>query len=153
MFWLNEILIANNVSSITYGTLISREQASVQKKCKWEQYLNTDITMKEFLKYFERISFITNHSKLRSFQYLLLQNALVTNKTLKQYKIKDDKCTFCKIEWETIMHLLYDCSYSTAAFYTQVIDVISEMIPYSNLTMVPSKKKVILIISFQMVKR
>ena len=129
MFWLNEILIANNVSSITYGTLISREQASVQKKCKWEQYLNTDITMKEFLKYFERISFITNHSKLRSFQYLLLQNALVTNKTLKQYKIKDDKCTFCKIESETITHLLYDCSYSTAAFYTQVIDVISEMIP------------------------
>ena len=68
MFWLNEILIANNVSSITYGSLIYREQASIQKKCKWEQYLNADITMKEFLKYFERISFITNHSKLRSFQ-------------------------------------------------------------------------------------
>ena len=85
-----------------------------------------------------------NHSNLRSFQYLLLQNAVVTNKKLKQYKIRtDDKCTFCNSACEMILHLLYNCTY-TQAFYLDVIKRVKEFVLFSCINELPDAKLIIL---------
>lgn len=53
---------------------------------------------------------ITNYVKLRAFHYRLLLGALVTNKHLKIYKLKDsDLCHFCSQEVEDIGHLFWGC--------------------------------------------
>ena len=49
--------------------------------------------------------------KYRSFQYRLLQRALVTNVQLCKWGIKEsEKCDFCKEEKETVVHLLCECT-------------------------------------------
>ena len=53
---------------------------------------------------------VTNVPKYRSFQYRLLQRALVTNINLFTWgMIPNDLCTFCSDSRETITHLLWDC--------------------------------------------
>ena len=52
----------------------------------------------------------TNIAKFRSFQYRVLQRALVTNIQLYKWQIvASELCTFCRREPETIIHLLYYC--------------------------------------------
>ena len=52
-------------------------------------------------------------AKFRSFQYRVLQRALVTNIELKKWQIKEsDLCTNCGEFRETISHLLVECEYS-----------------------------------------
>ena len=49
--------------------------------------------------------------KLKSLQYRLLLNNIVTNMTLKQWKMLEcDDCTFCKSAPESTLHLLYECN-------------------------------------------
>ena len=59
------------------------------KRRKWETDLEMVIPNKEFLKSFTNINRTTNITKLRSFQYRLLQRGLVTNIHLHKWKIKD----------------------------------------------------------------
>ena len=57
-----------------------------------------------------RIRHTTSIAKLKSFQYRLLNMAVVTNKQLMQWKIReDDQCTFCGEEEETYKHLFWEC--------------------------------------------
>ena len=90
--------------------------------------IDTAFSNKEYIKHFKRLYSITNHSKLRSFQYLLMQNGIVINKRLRQYKIKGDSCTFCDSEVETVMHLFCKCRY-TKNFYEEAVKEINDMIP------------------------
>ena len=61
--------------------LIRKETFDVikHKKRKWEGYLEISLSCSEFIVKCMRIYRITNNSKLRSFQYMLLQCAIVTN--------------------------------------------------------------------------
>ena len=53
---------------------------------------------------------ITKYPALLWFQISINHNILVTNKLLFQMKIRDDAlCTFCKLNNETIIHLLWKC--------------------------------------------
>ena len=53
---------------------------------------------------------LTLCTKLQSFQYRLLNDALVTNEHLFRWKvITNDSCTFCQKCTETVMHLLTEC--------------------------------------------
>ena len=53
---------------------------------------------------------MTTYTKLRSFQYRLLHHALITNLNLFRWKIvQSPLCTFCDLETEDIIHLLYEC--------------------------------------------
>ena len=58
---------------------------------------------------------ITKYSicvKLRSFQFRLIMNALITNLHLYKYGIlQSPDCTFCEQETETIKHLFVDCNH------------------------------------------
>ena len=56
---------------------------------------------------------ITNDSKLRIFQYKILNNCLFLNMKLFQFKkIESPNCAFCKSQIETLEHFFIDCSYS-----------------------------------------
>ena len=75
---------------------------------RWQVNMHTELSYKEFLKLFKNIYVITNHSKLRSFQYRMLNLAIVTNVDLHRWKIKSSPlCTFCKNENETMYHLFF----------------------------------------------
>ena len=50
---------------------------------------------------------------VKAFQYKVLNSILYTNfKLCKIGYIADDKCTFCKSESETLIHLFFNCVYS-----------------------------------------
>ena len=57
-----------------------------------------------------RIKQTTRISKYRSFQYRLIMRAVITNRHLCWWKIRDsDQCTFCGEAEETYRHLFYEC--------------------------------------------
>ena len=53
--------------------------------------------------------------KLQYFQYRFLHRIIATNKLLYAMgKVECDKCSFCKIEIESLEHLFWDCSITSA---------------------------------------
>ena len=93
-----------------YEKRIENKSGVFDRYVKWQPRLHTGDTYQQFLKLFQYIYVVTNHSKLRSFQYRLLNDAIITNRNLKMWGIlSSDKCTFCDIETETIVHLMFDC--------------------------------------------
>ena len=61
---------------------------------------------------------------------------LVTNRSLKLWKIKDsENCTFCDVESETVGHLLWDCTHSKIIWnllFNWINEKIQVNIPYSK---------------------
>ena len=76
------------------------------------EHFCTDIY--DYGKVHDEIYRITNILKYRSFQYRLLQRSLMTNLVhLFKWKIvESEKCSFCKEEKETILHMLFACKYT-----------------------------------------
>ena len=64
---LDIILSADHISSYFYNEIFDDEDATMLKKQKWEEKINTTISCKEFNDAFSRIWIMTNFSKLRSF--------------------------------------------------------------------------------------
>ena len=59
---------------------------------------------------FINIQKVTNNNKLRSFQYRLLNRAIILNTHLFRWGITNTNlCTFCDKERETLTHILVDC--------------------------------------------
>ena len=84
-----------------------------RKYIKWREDLGDeyDDTLIEFRDEHKNIYQVTNVAKYRSFQYRLLQRALVTNINLHKWGLEgSDLCFFCNEERETIMHLMSSCS-------------------------------------------
>ena len=53
---------------------------------------------------------VTTDTKLRNFQYKILNNILFLNKLLFRFKVVDTSvCSFCKLVDETALHLYYQC--------------------------------------------
>ena len=60
----------------------------------------------------------TKISKLRVFQFKLLQRRLATNDFLKKIKLRDnDLCNFCQIEEETLIHLFWNCTVTSCFWH------------------------------------
>ena len=93
-----------------YHELTTREDLLFSRYVKMQTMLQTDYSYADFLKLFRNIKLITNYVKLRSFQYRMLCNSIVTNKLLFKWKvISSENCTFCDSEPETIQHLFFHC--------------------------------------------
>ena len=104
------LLIGKGSTSLVYKYLSGNEMLNHPAYVKWQVALQMDITYKEFLKLFQNIYLITNHSKHRSFQYRLLNHALIFNDRLFEWKILEHAtCTYCKEEIETVMHFFIVC--------------------------------------------
>ena len=127
---LQTILQIDNVFRVVYDYLIDFRYATEDKKDKWENILCTCIDMKTFCKYFRNIYLITNMSKIRSFQYRLLNHAIVTNIHLFHFKIRsDDLCSFCDCCRETILHLFFYCE-TVQKFWTDVLKFCDEILDW-----------------------
>ena len=91
---------------------LSDEENIIEQLChRWntKYYLNTCV--EELRKCFININRITLSTKHRSFLYRLLHLAIITNKDLLLWKmLETDKCTFCNVEVETILHLFCSCN-------------------------------------------
>jgi len=108
---LNFVMQNYKCNKAVYRILNERCIQSVKKtRDKWNDILVDDICETDW----ENIMCIpwqsTVETKLRSFQYNIINRTLITNKKLYQWKLVDsDLCNFCKVEVETIEHLMYGC--------------------------------------------
>ena len=107
------IMKMDNVSKKAYNYMLDKVKNRDDRfRFKWEQILQRDVPDSVWKLSFQRIKQITLSTKLRSFQYRLLNMAIITNKHLKMWKIKDtDLCYFCSKDQETYSHVFVNCSY------------------------------------------
>ena len=106
---LQELLNMRQVCNEAYWKFMGKIKPKRNFLNKWSEYFQTHITEDEMKEFFKINFQCTNESRMRSFQYKILQRILTTNKFLNICKISDDKCYFCKREVETLEHLLWDC--------------------------------------------
>ncbi len=93
-----------------YDFIIESPYLVNDNKVKWEVCLQKQMDNKFFCSLFKKIRHITLCGKLRSFQYRLLNHAILTNKRLfKMKEVASEKCTFCMLETETVIHHLWEC--------------------------------------------
>ena len=98
-------------AQIIYRRLSTDRALISSKVLKMSYEIQEELEIEEYIRYITNITKITISVKLRSFQYPLLLNAIVTNNRLKMMKIVDsDKCSLCSNAIETIKHLFYECT-------------------------------------------
>ena len=96
------------------------------KYLKWRQDLGPEFNcgLVEFGSHHLRLYTITNVPKFRSFQYRLLQRAIITNVQLHAWGITDSpNCYYCNQQEETLMHLLYRCP-TVKLFWEKILEQI-----------------------------
>ena len=77
---------------------------------KWTSDNAIECSFEDYIQSLSDINYVTNVPKLRSFQYRLLMNIIVTNKQLYAWgKAQNNLCTFCKSHKETVLHLFVEC--------------------------------------------
>ena len=104
-----------NFAREVYWTIMDDILVIHNKYLKWRQELGEEwgeeANLIDYGKYHKRLYAITNVPKFRSFQYRVLQRALVTNVQMKHWgMIESDLCSFCGECRESISHLLASCS-------------------------------------------
>ena len=99
-------------SKIVYEYLRDDVMIIHNKYLKWLQDLGQDFCqgIVDFGKLHKEIYSLMNVPKYRSFQYRLLQRAIVTNVQLKKWNVvSSNLCYFCVREEETLNHLFFEC--------------------------------------------
>ena len=100
-------------SKVCYQKLCNDEQVFHSAYVKWQCQLQTDKSYKDFVMSLKNVRKTTNNSKLRTFQFRLLNNAIILDTQLCQWGIKDtNKCTFCNEQKETVEHFFSECKYA-----------------------------------------
>ena len=110
---LDKTVALNSIrSGLQYENACYDQNLLVNKHKQWEQELEIKIDFQIFLQGFKDLYVVTNVAKYRSFQYRMLNWAIITNVHLKHWNIKDTNlCTFCGQEKETYLHLFIFCKY------------------------------------------
>ena len=141
---INSILTEYHVSRYVHNELLDNMFSVTKRRHKWEDVLGINMSDQEMLNEFSRILQITNHSKLRSFQFCILHYAIITNRRLFLYKIRDNQlCYYCHIGIEKIAHLFWECPV-VRDFYLQLTNLCKEIIPFVRLTSLPTAEQIIL---------
>jgi len=108
------------LSKKLYNKLIDDNTDLMYAKSKCEINFNATFDFKDYENSLVNLYGITPYTKLRSFQYRLLQNGLITNKHLYKWKLIDTPlCSFCAQETENISHLFITCNI-TARLWTEL---------------------------------
>ena len=98
------------LASHIYNYLINCTTNIIFKKAAWERDLGLKMSDREFYQELNRIYVITNVTKLRSFQYKLLNRAILSNTKLYLWSVVDTPtCLQCNKSEETVMHMLILC--------------------------------------------
>ena len=104
-------------------------QPPAQAKFK-DEYPELSIDWK---KIYSLVFSVTLDTSLRVFQYKLLNRIVFTNNKLYKFKIVDSPlCTFCKIEEESLEHILFSCK-ATEVFWKEVLSLLAI---YKNKTLI-----------------
>ena len=111
-------------ASSVYNELIADNSNSINKCVSWNEELGCDMSISEFHKFCKDIHRTTNIPKLRSFQYRLLQRAVILNMHLFRWGLHEDNlCSLCEMSKETYSHLFKECSVVTR-LWTSVANLI-----------------------------
>ena len=104
----SEISLSKVSSKLLYKAFKNRKQVppTAQKKFKekfpYFSFNWNDIYSLPFI--------VTIETKIREFQYKILNNIVFTNEKMFKFKMTDSRlCSFCKREVESLEHLLYYC--------------------------------------------
>lgn len=132
--WFASIEKESKVSRMLYWKIVDMKNPVAQgSNLLWNQTFS--LSVEEWAKTCKSINLITLSTKLRLFQYKILQRCLVTNINLYYYKIRGNKlCTFCGKESETIVHLLWSCP-KVRQFWSIVFNVYCNQFQETRLTM------------------
>ena len=109
-----EELLSNNLkcTSIAYKHLIQGVNVNDKNRIKWEHELQAIMVEERWSKLYEYTRQVTLSTKLRIFQYRIINRYLVTNKLVAIWdSMVKKECTFCEQEEESIIHLIYSCKY------------------------------------------
>ena len=101
---------------------------------KYEEAFNTETFHLDWEKVYLLLFKTTLHTKLREFQYKILNRILYTNEMLFKFKKVDSPlCYFCGKELETLEHLFFCCP-RVHAFWDEVTDMLhSQGITFKSL--------------------
>ena len=106
-------IVKNSIkcTSIVYDHLNKKGPDASIIRAVWENRLGEEITDNSWKNMYVKISQLTLCTKLRFFQYRLVNNYLVTNVRLSKYTNIPAECTFCKDSPETTIHLFCECKH------------------------------------------
>ena len=116
----------------TYWKFIDTVSVKRNHRSKWSESLQTPISEEVMSEYYSLNFQCTVETRLRSFQYKILQRILTTNKFLNICKINDNLCYFCNNEIETLEHLFWLCPV-TNNFWKEVTVVLKPYIDLNGL--------------------
>ena len=100
------------VKSLTkrcYWEKIEKRKPTQTQRILWEKDLEITITEEEWKNMYIKTFGITNDTKIRYFQYRVINRILTTNTSRSKYTDISEKCQFCDEEKETVIHILCDC--------------------------------------------
>ena len=105
-----------------YNAILASKENNLSRRLNlWENETGVEIEWCVFKNSFVNVKKITNVPKYRSFQYRLLQRAVITNVHLCRWnKREDNLCYFCQEERETYVHLFLECAV-VRHFWNQVV--------------------------------
>ena len=107
----NDFNILTKKSKDYYALLISRRAQLSKNALVFKNEFN--LTEDQLEKVFLLPHIICSESYVKASQYKVLNSIVYTNaKLCKIGYIAEDKCTFCKSESETLIHLFFNCVYS-----------------------------------------
>ena len=89
---------------------LSQNADIIKIKQRWNTKVEMSLTHESFIALYKKIYSITNNAKLRSFQYRMLNCAIILNDTLYKWKIKSSpNCAYCERK-ETMLHFFWECN-------------------------------------------
>ncbi len=107
---LDIITKTTTVCKCVYTKFITLLQYKNKALDKWNTVLQQTLSEDDWIAHNTIVYQVTKNTKLQSFQFKIMQRILCTNRVLKMCKIKtEDRCSFCKVQPETITHLLWEC--------------------------------------------
>ena len=129
-----EIIRSVNPAKLAYGKLIKNKEnkMNMMLRNKWNKFCidnKVDCSLEEYKASLQSIQRTSNVPKLRSFQFRILMNAVVTNRQLYAWgRAGSNACSFCNLKKETVVHMLVECHY-TRELWTNVWEEVKEKYP------------------------
>ena len=102
-------MAASKCVKYVYDCLEEEDDHYASLEQRWEH--ECELGEEELLYYVTNIPKITGIAKYQSFQFRLMQRAIITNIQLRRWKIKDtDMCELCHNFPENYSHLFFECT-------------------------------------------
>ena len=104
-------------AAFIYKQLIEKESVLKNAFYKWSVTVRNEIEFDEYVTLFKLIQKLTTNVKLRSFQFRFLHSAIIFNKQLFKWKMKQSNlCTNCKESTENMYHFFFECDYAKRVY-------------------------------------